>query len=64
MNIQFIFLQVIELLGRENIKLAPSQVTEVIELLKNEAELEEEERIKEKVEKEMRQAKEEAMKSQ
>lgn len=44
--------QVIELLGRENVKLSHSQISEVINLLKQEAQLEEEEKLKEKQEKE------------
>ncbi|KAJ8317442.1 hypothetical protein KUTeg_005346 [Tegillarca granosa] len=41
-------LKVIELLGRENVKLSHSQISEVINLLKQETLLEEEERLKEK----------------
>ncbi|KAL3864049.1 hypothetical protein ACJMK2_005760 [Sinanodonta woodiana] len=45
-------LKVIELLGRENIKLSASQMTDIIDLLKRETLIEEEEKKKEKVEKE------------
>ena len=44
-------LQVLEVLGSENVKLNKMQVQEMINLLKAEMELAEEEKIKEKLEK-------------
>ena len=45
-------MQVLEVLGQENVKLSKVQVMEMINLLKAEMELEEEEKLKEKKEKE------------
>ncbi|XP_060085567.1 mitochondrial proton/calcium exchanger protein-like [Ylistrum balloti] len=57
-------LKVIELLARENVKLSPTQVTDVIDLLKKESIIEEEEKAKEKQEKQKKQQDEEDCKKQ
>ncbi|XP_033757274.1 mitochondrial proton/calcium exchanger protein-like isoform X2 [Pecten maximus] len=57
-------LKVIELLARENVKLSPTQVTDVIDLLKKESMIEEEEKAKEKQEKQKKQQDEEVCKQQ
>lgn len=57
-------LKVIELLARENVKLSPTQVTDVIDLLKKESMIEEEEKAKEKQEKQQKQQDEEAVKQE
>lgn len=46
-----IFLQVTEILGRENLKLSKAQVTEMMKLLRKEEEIEQEEKRREKEEK-------------
>ncbi|XP_050397091.1 mitochondrial proton/calcium exchanger protein [Patella vulgata] len=51
-------LKVIEQLGRENVKIAPSQLSEVIELIKQEEEFHEQEKLQEKQEKEQKQQQE------
>lgn len=51
------FSQTIEHLTRDNLKLNPSQVTEVLDLLKKESVLEEEERMKEKLAKDKERSK-------
>lgn len=48
------WVQVLEQLSQEHLKLSPTQLEEVLNLLKHEALLEEEERRKEKEEKEKR----------
>lgn len=48
-------LKVIELLGRENVSVQPEQMTEIMELLQREQQLENEEKLKEKMEKQCKQ---------
>ncbi|OWF38429.1 LETM1 and EF-hand domain-containing protein 1, mitochondrial-like [Mizuhopecten yessoensis] len=57
-------LKVIELLATENVKLSPTQVTDLIDLLKKESIIEEEEKAKEKQEKQKKQQDEEISKQQ
>ena len=47
-------IQVLEVLGQENVKLSKMQVVEMINLLKAEMELEEDEKLKEQKEKEQK----------